>query len=211
MPASRLPRRALVAAVVFLAAAGACRRRPAAVPTPVNPAQSADELARQRDSLDAAQRARALRDSADLAARQAAERARQAGRDSATAGARSTLLAAVYFDYDASELRGDSRAALEAKLPIMERFGELRVRVAGHTDDRGSDEYNLALGQRRASAVRDWLAGRGIAGDRMEIVSFGEERGACGDEAESCWSRNRRAEFEIAAGGESLTVPGGAR
>ena len=209
MPAPRLPRRALVAAVVFLAAAGACRRRPAAVPTPVNPAQSADELARQRDSLDAAQRARALRDSADLAARQAAERARQAGRDSATAGARSTLLAAVYFDYDASELRGDSRAALEAKLPIMERFGELRVRVAGHTDDRGSDEYNLALGQRRAASVKRFLTERGVDDARVEIVSFGKERPSCEQQAESCWSRNRRAEFEITAGGATLAGGGG--
>jgi peptidoglycan-associated lipoprotein len=209
MPAPRLPRRALVAAVVFLAAAGACRRRPAAVPTPVNPAQSADELARQRDSLDAAQRARALRDSADLAARQAAEGARRAGRDSATAGARSTLLAAVYFDYDASELRGDSRAALEAKLPIMERFGELRVRVAGHTDDRGSDEYNLALGQRRAASVKRFLTERGVDDARVEIVSFGKERPSCEQQAESCWSRNRRAEFEITAGGATLAGGGG--
>jgi peptidoglycan-associated lipoprotein len=194
---------------VFLAAAGACRRRPAAVPTPVNPAQSADELARQRDSLDAAQRARALRDSADLAARQAAEGARRAGRDSATAGARSTLLAAVYFDYDASELRGDSRAALEAKLPIMERFGELRVRVAGHTDDRGSDEYNLALGQRRAASVKRFLTERGVDDARVEIVSFGKERPSCEQQAESCWSRNRRAEFEITAGGATLAGGGG--
>jgi len=209
MPASWLPRRALVAAVVFAAAAGACRRRPAAAPTPVNPAQSAEELARQRDSLDAAQRARALRDSADLAARQAAERARQAGRDSATTGARSTLLAAVYFDYDASELRGDSRAALEAKLPIMERFGELRVRVAGHTDDRGSDEYNLALGQRRAASVKRFLTERGVDDARVEIVSFGKERPTCEEQAESCWSRNRRAEFEITAGGATLAGGGG--
>jgi multidrug efflux pump subunit AcrA (membrane-fusion protein) len=91
---------------------GACRRRPAGGPTPVDPAQSAEELARQRqrDSLDADQRARAARDSADLAARQAAERAAQAGRDSAVAGVRGTLLATVYFDYDAAEIRDDTRA-----------------------------------------------------------------------------------------------------
>jgi peptidoglycan-associated lipoprotein len=204
-------RRALVLGVAALAMAGACRRRPAAAPTPVDPAPSAEELARQRqrDSLDAAQRARAARDSADLAARQAAEGARRAGRDSATAGARSTLLAAVYFDYDASELRGDSRAALEAKLPIMERFGELRVRVAGHTDDRGSDEYNLALGQRRAASVKRFLTERGVDDARVEIVSFGKERPSCEQQAESCWSRNRRAEFEITAGGATLAGGGG--
>ena len=209
---SRLPTRRVFAAGVFvLAAAGACRRRPAAAPTPVNPAPSAEELARQRqrDSLDAAQRARAARDSADLAARQAAERAAQSGRDSATTGARSTLLAPVYFDYDASELRDDSRAALEAKLPIMTRFREVRVRVAGHTDDRGSDEYNLALGQRRAASVKRFLSERGVDEARVEIVSFGKERPTCEDQAESCWSRNRRAEFEVTAGGSTLAGAGG--
>jgi peptidoglycan-associated lipoprotein len=207
MPASRLPRRALVAAVVFLAAAGACRRRPAAAPTPVNPAQSADELARQRDSLDAAQRARALRDSADLAARQAGSRGDQARRDSAVAGARATLLAPVYFDYDAAELRDDTREALEAKLPLMARYPGLRVRVGGHTDDRGADEYNLALGQRRAASIKRFLTERGVEASRVQIVSFGKERPSCEEQAESCWSRNRRAEFEVTAGGEALGAP----
>jgi peptidoglycan-associated lipoprotein len=203
-PSSR--RRALVVGVAALAVAGACRRRPAAVPTPVDPAPSAEELARQRqrDSLDAAQRARAARDSADVAARQAAERGARAGRDSAVASARSVLLAPVFFDYDAAEVRDDSRSALEAKLPLLERFGEVRVRVAGHTDDRGSDEYNLALGQRRAAAVKRFFSERGIDAGRVDIVSFGKERPTCEEQAEACWSRNRRAEFEITAGGASV-------
>jgi hypothetical protein len=73
----------------------------------------------------------------------------------------------------------------------MERFGELRVRVAGHTDDRGSDEYNLALGQRRAASVKRFLTERGVDDARVEIVSFGKERPTCEQQAESCWSRNR--------------------
>jgi len=203
-------RRALVAGVAALAVVGACRRRPAATPTPVDPAPSAEELARQRqrDSLDDAQRARAARDSADLAARQAAERAARAGGDSAVAGARATLLAPVYFDDDAAEVRGDARAALEAKLPLMEQYPEVRVRVAGHTDDRGSDEYNLALGQRRAAAVKRFFSERGVDASRVEIVSFGKERPTCEEQAESCWSQNRRAEFEITAGGSTIGAAG---
>ncbi len=206
----RLARRAAVAGVALLALAGACRRRPAGGPAPVNPALADEEAERQRqrDSLDAAQRERAARDSADLAARQAAGRGAQSARDSAVASARATLLAPVYFDYDASEVRADTRAALEAKLPILVRFGAVRVRVAGHTDDRGADEYNLALGRRRAASVKQWLAERGVDEGRVEIVSFGRERPTCEEQAESCWSRNRRAEFEITAGGASLAAAG---
>lgn len=203
-PATRALALSATAALVVL---GACRRRPAPVPTPVDPAPSAADAAarqRQRDSLDAAQRARALRDSADLAAQQAGARADQARRDSAVASARSTLLAPVYFDYDAAELRDDTRQALEAKLPLMTRFPALRVRVAGHTDDRGADEYNLALGQRRAASVKRFFSERGVDESRVQIVSFGKERPACEEAAESCWSRNRRAEFEVTAGGEAL-------
>jgi peptidoglycan-associated lipoprotein len=75
-----------------------------------------------------------------------------------------------------------------------------RIRIAGHTDSRGSDEYNLALGQRRAAAAKRYLTDRGIDGSRVEIVSFGEERGTCTEESDSCWSRNRRDEFEITGG-----------
>lgn len=203
----RVARAAVLSAVVALSVLGACRRRPVAGPTPVDPAPSAADAAarqRQRDSLDAAQRARALRDSAELAAQQAAARAAQAGRDSATAGARSTLLAPVYFEYDAAELRDDTREALEAKLPLLTRYAGLRIRVAGHTDDRGADEYNLALGQRRAAAVKRFFTERGVDEARVTIVSFGKERPTCEEQAESCWSRNRRAEFEVTAGGEAL-------
>lgn len=201
MPIARRPQ--LVRAAVLLSVAavsiGACRKKPAPAPTPVEApaptpaAPNADSIARERARADSIARANAERDR--LAA--------------ALAAARSTLNAPVYFDYDASEIRDDARTALESKLPILTANPGLRIRIAGHTDSRGSDEYNLALGQRRASAVKDWLTGRGVAADRMEIVSFGEERGTCAEEEEGCWSRNRRAEFEVTVGGENLTVPAG--
>lgn len=208
MPNAR--RAQLARATVLFTIAGltlaACRKKPAAAPTP------APTTTVNQDSIDAARRAReeADRRAREAAARDSAARA-QARLDSILNAARATLNAPVYFDYDAADLRDDARGVLEAKLPILTANSGLRIRIAGHTDSRGSDEYNLALGQRRASAVKDWLTGRGIDGGRIEIVSFGEERPGCTEEAESCWSQNRRAEFEVTAGGERLTVPGGAQ
>ncbi len=208
MPIAR--RAQLARATVLFTIAGltlaACRKKPAPAPTP------APTTTVNQDSIDAARRAReeADRRAREAAARDSAARA-QARLDSILNAARATLNAPVYFDYDAADLRDDARGVLEAKLPILTANAGLRIRIAGHTDSRGSDEYNLALGQRRASAVKDWLTGRGIDGGRIEIVSFGEERPGCTEEAESCWSQNRRAEFEVTAGGERLTLPGGAQ
>jgi peptidoglycan-associated lipoprotein len=123
------------------------------------------------------------------------------------AEARAALTAPVYFEYDAAEITSEARALLDAKLPLLSANPSVRIRIAGHTDSRGSDEYNLALGQRRASATKAYLTQRGIDASRIDIVSFGEERPAAEGEDESAWSRNRRAEFEVVGGGESMTLP----
>jgi peptidoglycan-associated lipoprotein len=113
----------------------------------------------------------------------------------------------VRFEYDASEVTAEGRAALDAKLPVLRTNTALRIRISGHTDSRGSDEYNLALGLRRASSARKYLSDRGIDVSRIDVVSFGEERPAASGEDEGSWSQNRRAEFEILSGSESLRVP----
>ncbi|MDF1505952.1 OmpA family protein [Roseisolibacter sp. H3M3-2] len=199
MPTARRSQlaRAVVLATVAGLSLGACRKKPAPAPTPVETPTTTTQPRVNQDSIDAENR------------RRAEEEERRRREAAALESARATLNAPVYFDYDAADLRDDARAVLEAKLPILTANAGLRIRIAGHTDSRGSDEYNLALGQRRASAVKDWLSGRGIAADRMEIVSFGEERGSCADEEEGCWSRNRRAEFEVTAGGDRITAPTG--
>ena len=115
-------------------------------------------------------------------------------------GMRSALTATIYFDYDRSDITDDARTKLDAKVPVLTQNTGIRIRIAGHTDSRGSDEYNLALGQRRAAAAKRYLTDRGIDAGRIEIVSFGEERPTCTDEAEPCWGRNRRDEFEITVG-----------
>jgi peptidoglycan-associated lipoprotein len=121
--------------------------------------------------------------------------------------ARNTLLAKVYFDFDQAELRDDQRAALDEKLPIMRANPGVRIRIEGNADERGSDEYNMALGLRRAQTARKYLIDHGVDGGRIDISSNGEERPVCQEHDESCWKQNRRDEFVIVAGGESLVAP----
>ncbi|MCO4101620.1 OmpA family protein [Gemmatimonas sp.] len=118
--------------------------------------------------------------------------------------ARMRLLETIFFEYDADELRDDARTALDAKIAILNANPGLRIRVAGHCDERGSDEYNIALGRRRAEAAKRYLTDRGIDAARIETSSFGRERPAVQGTTEEAWSRNRRDEFEITAGGETL-------
>ena len=180
---------------------GACRRKQvpvAAVATTPSTAPAIDDAASRRareqfvrDSLTKAQ--------ADMEAR--------AVSGSDAANLRLLLEAAVRFAYDASELTEEGRTALDAKLPVLRTNMALRIRISGHTDSRGSDEYNLALGLRRASSARKYLADRGIAMTRIDVVSFGEERPTASGDEEGSWAQNRRAEFEILSGAESLRVP----
>jgi peptidoglycan-associated lipoprotein len=115
-----------------------------------------------------------------------------------------TVGAAVYFDYDKSDLRDDAKATLDAKVPILQANKQVRVRIAGNTDELGSDEYNLALGQRRAAAAKAYLVARGIDASRIDIVSFGEERPAQPGSDDASRAKNRRDEIEIVAGRETM-------
>jgi len=106
----------------------------------------------------------------------------------------------VYFEFDRSDLSSDARAALEEKLAILRSNPGVFIRIEGHADERGSDEYNIALGQRRAAAAKRFFSQRGIGSVRIEIVSFGEQRPVCSSASEACWIRNRRAEFVVTGG-----------
>ena len=190
------------AALLFLAVAtlGACKAKPAPPPAPVVPQPVAAPRVNQ-DSIDAARRA------ADEAARRAAaeDEARRAA--AAVAAAKATLAQTIYFDFDKDDIRDDQRTALDAKVPLLTANPAVRIRVAGHTDSRGSDEYNLALGQRRSASAKRYLVSRGISEGRIETVSFGEERPASMGENEEAWAKNRRDEFEIIGGGDSIKAP----
>lgn len=105
------------------------------------------------------------------------------------------LLADVYFEFDKAELRSEARERLAKNARFLSERPEFQVTVEGHCDERGTNEYNLALGQSRATMARNYLVSLGIAPERLVVVSLGEERPACGLNEESCWAQNRRAHF----------------
>jgi peptidoglycan-associated lipoprotein len=113
----------------------------------------------------------------------------------AGAGTAAGALETVYFDYDSTDLGETSRASLRNNADWLQAHPKARVEIAGHCDDRGTIDYNLALGDRRAGAVRAYLAGLGIDASRMTTVSYGEERPAAPGSDEEARSKNRRAEF----------------
>jgi peptidoglycan-associated lipoprotein len=106
-------------------------------------------------------------------------------------------LADVSFDYDMALIREDQRAALQKNADYMRRWTAVRVTIEGHADSRGTNEYNLALGESRGAAVRSYLVGLGVAAERMTVISKGEESPLCTEETEACFARNRRGHFII--------------
>ena len=105
----------------------------------------------------------------------------------------------IYFDYDSSTIREDARATLsrnsEALKSLLSEYPNAAITVEGHCDERGSAEYNLGLGDRRATAVKEFLVQLGVSADRLKPVSYGKERPQCTDSSEACWQKNRRAHF----------------
>ncbi len=124
-----------------------------------------------------------------------------------TAGLLAELRQMPHFDFDKSDIRFDDRGLLERVARILAANSGLELRISGHADDRGSDEYNLALGNRRAGAVKTYLVNKGISGGRLAVVSYGEERPLQVGQDETSWAANRRAEFEVTAGGTNLRAP----
>ena len=108
-------------------------------------------------------------------------------------------LGVVYFEYDKADLTDAGKSVLQKNFEWMRRWATTRVMFEGHADSRGTNEYNLALGERRASAARDYIITLGVPASRLTIVSKGEEAPTCREEAESCWSLNRRAYFVVTA------------
>jgi peptidoglycan-associated lipoprotein len=107
--------------------------------------------------------------------------------------------AVVYFSFDAAELDENARLVLADVRLLLEQYPDLTVRLEGHADDRGSDEYNLSLGMRRAAAVQRWLTQRGAEAGRMSLLSFGEERPVLTGDGEPVWSKNRRVNFVVSS------------
>lgn len=189
------PRSLTVVAIVAVALT-ACKKKPVEVApapvqntptqtTPVGPDTAAERIRREqaeRDRLAAATR-------------------------EASAAARAALTEMVFFDYDQSAIRDDARSTLDRKVAILRANPNVTLRIEGHADERGSVEYNLALSLRRATSIRDYLAGFGIDASRFEVVPMGEERPLDSSASESAFQRNRRGEFVITRGGDNLVSP----
>ena len=103
----------------------------------------------------------------------------------------------VYFDYDSSALTSDTLAKLARNATLLKANPQFTILIEGHCDERGTNEYNLALGQRRANAAQQYLISQGVAATRLRTISYGEERPVCTVSAESCWSQNRHAHMVI--------------
>jgi len=101
----------------------------------------------------------------------------------------------ILFDYDKAEIRSDSVSDLQLNLNWIKANPNVRITIEGHCDDRGSEEYNLALGDRRANVVKEFLLNQGVPANRITTVSYGEERPQCREETEACFAKNRRAHF----------------
>jgi peptidoglycan-associated lipoprotein len=190
--------------VVFgLAAAAACAKKtppPAPAPAPA-PAQAAGP---NQDSIDAARRdsiARAQRMADSL-------RAEQDRLAAAIAAARNTITQLIYFDFDKSDLSDQDKATLDAKIPILNANPSLHIRVGGNCDARGSDEYNLALGQRRAAAAKRYLTDHGVDASRVDVISYGKEKPIAQGDTEEAYAQNRNDQFEITAGGDNIRTAG---
>src|SRR5437899_4848264 len=166
------------------------------------------------DSIAEAQRLEAERQAREAAAakeREEADRRRQqaiadslAALGQTTNAVRALLATMIHFDYDKALIRGGDASVLDQKVAILQANSGLRVRISGHCDERGSDEYNLALGNRRATAAKQYLVSHGVDGSRIETVSYGEERPIASGHDEAAWAQNRRDEFETLSGCEHL-------
>ncbi len=182
----------LLTAAAFTGACGgkSAPEEPAPEPTPVE--QPLPAPAPGDDSVDRERMER------ERQAREASERSRAVAAD---------LAAMINFDYDQATVRPADQATLDRKAVILNANPNVKVRISGHADERGSDEYNLALANRRASAAKRYLENKGVDGSRLDVIAYGEERPLNPGSDETAFAQNRRDEFEVTSGGDNLTAP----
>lgn len=202
-----IPAAALIGVTLLTAACGGSKppEQPAPQPQAQQPtinadsARAAQDAAARQAQQEAAERARqqAAKDSADAAARAAA----------AGAEVSSALATMIHFDFNKSDIKPEDQTALDYKAKILQANSALTIRVNGFADERGSDEYNLALGMRRATSAKRYLLNKGIPDARIETFSYGEDRPIDPGHNEDAWAKNRRDEFQILAGGNALVAP----
>ncbi len=185
--------------LVLLTTACGKKAEPVVAPKPSTTPMAVDPDAAARKTADSLRAVRAAEAERIRAAAAAAEAAR--------AALVNEIAETIHFDYNMDAISADDQARLDRKAAILRANPALKLRVTGHADERGSDEYNIALGMRRAVAAKAYLTGKGIDAGRVEVASLGREVPIDAGSTEAAWARNRRDEFEITAGGQSLVKP----
>jgi len=189
----RAPTLLLVLATAGFAAACGGKPKPEQPAPEATPAPTPAPAPAPVDNSDERRRADSI-----AAANAAAERIKAVAAD---------LAAMINFEYDQAVIRSADQGTLDRKATILGANPNVKVQISGHADERGSDEYNLALGNRRAAAAKRYLENKGIDGSRMDVVSYGEERPLNPGHDEAAYAQNRRDEFQITAGGDNLVAP----
>jgi peptidoglycan-associated lipoprotein len=174
---------------VLLLAAGGCApstaKKPDAAPSAASgPSASKDKAAQGEGEGGKARESQTAPGSLE---------ALQQGKSPATGGP----LKDVYFEFDRYDLRADARDTLKANADWLKSNPSARIEIEGHSDERGTNEYNLALGAKRAQAAKDYILTLGISGERVSTISYGEEIPVCKEKTEDCWRQNRRARFVV--------------
>ena len=187
----------LVASLGLLFLGLACKQpSPAPPPAPVKPDDSAArahaEAEAKRKAEEEARRKREAQEKIEEAARLAEQNKAKALQRAAEAA-----LKDIHFDYDMSDVKPEDKATLQGIADFMRAYPQVKVQVEGHCDERGTIEYNIALGDRRSTSAVSYLAGLGADRGRFSTVSYGKERPLCTEANEACWSRNRRAHFAM--------------
>jgi len=203
----------MYAGLAVMIVAAACGPKAAAPPPAPTVNQDSIDAARRAEQ-EAAAREQARRDSIARAQQESERVRRQREADSLAAlgsageAVRAMIARAVHFDFDQANVRaGEDAGILDEKVSILQANPGLTIEVAGHADERGSDEYNLALGNRRAIAAKQYLTTRGIDASRVSTRSMGEEQPVDPGHTEDAWARNRRGEFTVTGGGGTLRRP----
>ena len=207
-----IPRAGRLAAAGAVALLAACSRNPKPVAVAPPAPTATDELREQMhrdsmlamaraDSIARAQKAESHADSVRAAVmRETVDSAKDVTNTGLDAADATMLAERVHFDYNRADLKANDLSLLQQKLGILQVHPQLLIQVAGNCDERGSDEYNLALGERRAAAAKRWLTAHGIADSRITIISYGKERPLDSGHDEDAWQKNRRDDFVVTRG-----------
>ena len=184
---------ALLSTLILLGIGSACKKPEATQPPAPTPVKQAATPVAPIDDQAAKQR------QAELAAAKQAEEAKRiaAEKEASFRRAAADALQDIHFDYDKSEIKAGDRAQLQKVSEFLRAYPASKVEIQGHCDERGTNEYNLALGNRRAATTMHYLTALGTSEQKFTLISFGKEKPLCTEETEACMSKNRRAHFEL--------------